>query len=130
MCINSCIAYTGPFKDLETCPECQEHHFDPFTKNACQQLHTIPLGPQLHAIRQGAQSSLETDYCPAVTEKIMKDLDIHNGKIPLIKDFFFSQAYIDKVDEGFIKEHDMVLMFSMDGAQLYANKASDCWIYI
>jgi hypothetical protein len=130
MCINSCIAYTGPFKDLQTCPDCGEHRFDTFTKKARQQLHTIPLGPQLQAIRRGAQSSLEAGYRLAVTEKIMKDLDLHDGKIPLIKDFFFGQAYIDKVDEEFIRKHDMVLMFSMDGAQLYSNKASDCWIYI
>jgi len=130
MCINSCIAYTGLFKDLQTCPECGKHRFDPFTKKAHQKLHTIPLGPQLQAIQQGAKNSLEANYHLAVMEKIMKDLDLHDGKIPLIKDFFFGQAYIDKVDEGFIKEHDMVLMFSMDGAQLYASKASDCWIYI
>ena len=130
MCINSCIAYTGPFKELQTCPECGEPRMDPFTKKARQQLHTIPLGPQLQAIRRGTQSSMEANYRLAVTEKIMKDLDLHDGKIPLLKDFFFGQAYIDKVDEGFIKENDMVLMFSMDGAQLYSNKASDCWIYI
>jgi hypothetical protein len=60
----------------------------------------------------------------------MEDLNLHNGNIPIIEDFFCGQAYIDKVDEQFIKAHDMVLMFSMDGAQLYASKASDCWIYI
>jgi hypothetical protein len=130
MCINSCIAYTGPFKELQTCPECGEPRFDPFTRKPRQQLHTIPLGPQLQAIRRGAQSSMEANYRLAVTEKILEDLDLHEGKIPLLKDFFFGQAYIDKVDEGFIKENDMVLMFSMDGAQLYCNKSSDCWIYI
>jgi hypothetical protein len=130
MCINSCIAYTGPFKDLQTCPECGQHRFDPITRKARQYLHTIPLGPQLQAIRQGTQSSLEADYRVAVTDKIMKDLDLHGGEIPIIKDFFFGQAYIDKVDEELIKGQDMVLMFSMDGAQLYASKASDCWIYI
>jgi len=29
-----------------------------------------------------------------------------------------------------LKSHDTVLMFSADGAQLYRNKKSDCWIYI
>jgi hypothetical protein len=130
MCINSCIGYTGPFKELQACPECGELRFDPFTKKARQQLHTIPVGPQLQAIRRGGQSSLEANYRLAATEKIMKNLDLYDGKIPILKDFFFGQAYIDKVDEGFIKENDMVLMFSMDGAQLYSNKASDCWIYI
>jgi hypothetical protein len=51
MCINSCIAYTGPWKDLQTCPECGKHRIDPFSKKPRQQLHTIPLGPQLQAIQ-------------------------------------------------------------------------------
>ena len=32
--------------------------------------------------------------------------------------------------DGHIDEDDIVLMFSIDGAQLYAMKASACWIYI
>lgn len=34
------------------------------------------------------------------------------------------------IDIGNIKQDDLVLMMSFDGAQLYANKASDCWIFI
>ncbi|KAL0568733.1 hypothetical protein V5O48_013253, partial [Marasmius crinis-equi] len=33
-------------------------------------------------------------------------------------------------DAGQINNEDMVLVLSIDGAQLYRNKASDCWIYI
>lgn len=32
--------------------------------------------------------------------------------------------------KGKIGDNDIVLMLSVDGAQLYAHKASDCWIYI
>ncbi|ETW75713.1 hypothetical protein HETIRDRAFT_422383 [Heterobasidion irregulare TC 32-1] len=38
--------------------------------------------------------------------------------------------FIDAVKNGLIKEYDPVVMFSIDGAQLYCNKGSDCWIYI
>lgn len=130
MCINSCLAFTGPFKHLQKCPECDEPCYDPFKRKSCQQLHTIPLGPQLQALRQGVQSSLEMDYHQATTAKIFTDLNVNDGSIPVIKDFFFGLAYIDKVDEKMIDKDNMVLLFSMDGAQLYANKASDCWIYI
>lgn len=130
MCINSCLAFTGPFKHLQKCPECDEPCYDPFKRKSCQQLHTIPLGPQLQALRQGVQSSLEMDYHQATTAKIFTDLNVNDGSIPVIKDFFFGQAYIDKVDEKMIDKDNMVLLFFMDGAQLYANKASDCWIYI
>jgi hypothetical protein len=33
-------------------------------------------------------------------------------------------------DDGCIRGDDIVLMFLIDGAQLYAMKASACWIYI
>jgi hypothetical protein len=130
MCINSCLAFTCPYKDLQTCPECNEPRFDPLNKKPRQQFHTIPLGPQLQALRRGVQSSLEMDYRWTITEQILKDLDIHEGNIPVIKDLFYGQAYIDLVDQGKINKDDIVLMFSIDGAQLYASKASDCWIYI
>ena len=29
MCPNTCIAYTGPFSDLEICPKCQTTRYDP-----------------------------------------------------------------------------------------------------
>ena len=128
MCINSCLAFTCPYKDLQTCPECNEPRFDPLNKKPRQQLHTIPLGPQLQALRRGVQSSLEMDYRWTITEQILKDLDIHDGNIPVIKDFFYGQAYIDLVDQGKINKDDIVLMFFIDGAQLYASKASDFWM--
>jgi hypothetical protein len=28
MCINSCLAYTGPFSELDTCPICSEPQYD------------------------------------------------------------------------------------------------------
>jgi hypothetical protein len=70
------------------------------------------------------------DYRWTITKQILKDLDIHEGNIPVIKDLFYGQAYIDLVDQEKINKDDIVLMFSIDGAQLYASKASDCWIYI
>lgn len=38
--------------------------------------------------------------------------------------------YLMAVERGDIRTDDMVLMFAVDGAQLYADKQSDCWIYI
>ena len=129
MCINSCLAFTCPYKHLQTCPECNEPRFDPLNKKPRQQLHTIPLDPQLQVLQQG-QNSQDMDYRWAVTEQILKDMEIHDGTIPVIKDLFFGQDYIDLVDQKQINKDDIVLMFSIDGAQLYASKASDCWIYI
>ena len=38
--------------------------------------------------------------------------------------------YLEAVREKRITSDDMVLMLSIDGAQLYRNKVSECWIYI
>ncbi len=46
------------------------------------------------------------------------------------EDMFHGSAYLEAVYSGAIKDNDMVLMLSIDGAQLYQSKQSDCWIYI
>jgi hypothetical protein len=53
MCLNSCLAYTGPWKDLDSCPKCGEARYDPVQprKRVPRQLsYTMPIGPQLQAI--------------------------------------------------------------------------------
>src|ERR1700683_3991042 len=45
-------------------------------------------------------------------------------------DFVNGSDYLDAVGDKNIMLEDVVLMFSIDGTQLYCNKASDCWIYI
>ena len=58
MCINSCIAYTGPFLNLEACPICSELWYDQFKLHASrgnewiayQEFYTISVGPQLQVL--------------------------------------------------------------------------------
>ena len=55
MCVNSCIAYTGPFTNLESCPMCSEPRYNNLCLEASlgakritrQEFHTILIGPQL-----------------------------------------------------------------------------------
>ena len=57
MCINSCIAFTGPFADLESCLRCEEPRYDPDkleksggkTKVPRKRFTTFPVGPQIQA---------------------------------------------------------------------------------
>ncbi|KAG2060969.1 hypothetical protein BDR06DRAFT_966786 [Suillus hirtellus] len=44
--------------------------------------------------------------------------------------FFDGSKYLEAVNEGKIKPEDHVPMFSTDGAQLFKNKQSDCWMSI
>jgi hypothetical protein len=55
MCINSCQAFTGPFADCTTCSVCgEERYADSLARKGQQprqQVCTIPLGPQIQALR-------------------------------------------------------------------------------
>ena len=65
-----CIAHTGPYANLETCPKCGKPRFDPIkfatseeeTKDPHQQFHTIPLSPQLQALWRSPQSADAMKY--------------------------------------------------------------------
>ncbi|KAF8238029.1 hypothetical protein L208DRAFT_1004018, partial [Tricholoma matsutake] len=54
MCVNTCLAYTGPFTPLTACPFCgecryeQHHNIDPKIPHC--QFVTLPIGPQLQAL--------------------------------------------------------------------------------
>jgi hypothetical protein len=137
MCINSCMAFTGPFTDLDLCPKCGEHRYDQLKlaasggriKSPRQEFYTIPLGPQLQALWRDHEIAERMRYSNRRTQEAFDEIQ-QNGALASYDDFFHGQDYLQAVSDGKIKLGDMVLMLSIDGAQLYRSKASDCWIYI
>ena len=49
MCVNSCIAYTGPWEELETCMVCGEGRYKENGVDSRKKFTTFLLGPQLQA---------------------------------------------------------------------------------
>ena len=141
MCQNSCLAYTGPFADLESCPECSLSRYDPLKagrtnkKVPRQQFHTIPLGPQLQALKRSDDSSRNVGHRHRTTQHILDNftLDEHGKKVidlDCFDDFYSGSDYLGRVANGDITKNSFVVMLSLDGCQLYEHKTSDCWIYI
>ena len=141
MCPNSCIAYTGPFSDLEICPisDCQESRYDRGTllessggnvKKPQQQFSTMPLGPQLQALWRNPETAEKMKHRSRRTQEIFDEIEATGGIIKEYEDIYHGESYLEAVARGDISEDDMVLMFAMDGAQLYQDKQSDCWIYM
>ena len=70
MCINTCIAYTGPFAGKDTCQYCGESRYDLKLLAASdgnkkvprRQFYTIPIGPLLQALYQNCESALDMLY--------------------------------------------------------------------
>lgn len=91
----------------------------------------------LQALKLNEQSSQSLLYCHALQKEVNELLEENNGELPWFENIMHEEAYIDAINEyidaindGCIKDDDYILMMSFDGAQLYANKASDCWIFI
>ena len=135
MCINSCMAYTGPFEDLEECRYCSEPRYDStklkasdgLLKTPRQTSTTIPLGPQIQALWRHHDSAEKMRYCERCTTALLQQLDTG---INTYNDIISGQDYLDAVTDSWICSHDTVLVMSINGAQLYRSKKSDCWIYI
>jgi len=143
MCINSCLGYTGPFENLDACSCCSEPRYvvDPSSgsddrmdgegkKIPRQQFSTIPIGPQIQALWSQEQSAMDMEYLQKHTDEILQRLRENDGELLLYDDVCCGSDYLKAVQEGEIKPGDTILLFSIDGAQLYRNKKSDCWISI
>ena len=138
MCPNSCVAYTGPYASLDKCPECGESRYDPFQleisggkiKSPRQKLCTIPLGPQIQALWRNPSMAVKMMHRRIVTKRILEELQESNGIIPVYDDLYHGSEYLEACIRNDIKPDDTVMMGSMDGAQLYRDKQSDCWIFI
>ncbi|KAI0317687.1 hypothetical protein OF83DRAFT_1058225, partial [Amylostereum chailletii] len=134
MCPNTCVAFTGPFKDRETCPICLESRYDlallaKGVRSPRQQFNTFPVGPQLQAQYRSPESATEMGHRDREMQKFMEELQTTGG-IADIKDLYYGTDFWDAYQRGDIKRDDVVLLYSMDGAQLYEHKASHAWIYI
>jgi hypothetical protein len=70
LCIKSCMAFTGPYKDLNTCLHCHEPRYDPVVtqsssseiKKPQQYMTTIPIGPQIQVLWSHRASAEKMDY--------------------------------------------------------------------
>lgn len=139
MCPNTCIAYTGPFANLDCCPLCNRERYDPVKLHAsggrnkvpCQKFVTMPLAAQLQALWRDPEHAQKMSYLSDTTEQLLDELRTNRGEFAKIDDFVMGSDYIHAVLRNDINpKDDIVLMISMDGAQLYESKQSDCWIYI
>ena len=139
MCPNSCLGFTGPYSDLDACPICQASRWDEGKlqgsngrlKVPAKQFTTIPLGPQLQARYRNPASASQMQYLYRKAQEILNNV-VATGSphIPVVNDIVMGWDFLGAVLDENIQEHDIVLMVSLDGAQLYDSKESDCWMYI
>lgn len=91
---------------------------------------TVPIGPQIQALHRSPESAEQMRWRWKHTRETLAYAAKHNGDIGVVDDFCCGADYLDAVLREDIQENDTVLMFSIDGAQLYQHKQSDCWFGI
>ena len=138
MCVDSCVGFTGPYADLEHCPHprCGKPRYDPHKleksggkiKVPQKSFTTFPVGPQLQSRWKSPSMAQKMHYRRNKTADLFRECN--EGTRDGYDDILGGYAYLEAVESGKIKEHNTVLMLSMDGAQLLRNKKSNCWIYI
>jgi hypothetical protein len=127
MCVGSCVGFTGPFADLEQCPQCGEPQYeqkdlvesDGERKVPRKVFTTFPVGPQLQARWKHPQTAKNMYYRWEKTQEMKQERERSDDPLDIYDDILSGQDYIDLVDEGTIGEYDTVLMLSIDGAQLH-----------
>lgn len=133
MCTNSCMAYAGPYANLDRCPTCGEAYYDPekTTLTAQKRMVTLPVGPQIQAAWCSPSSAEAMKYRQRATQVILATVgEDKEFDILAYSDIIHSTEYLKACLQGKIKDDDTVLMHSTDGVQLYRMKQSDCWLYI
>lgn len=133
MCINSCEAFVGPKADFEACSTCHQPRYKlrksiPVPQ---QQMITIPLGPQIQALRRSSQGALAMRYRDKKIKGILGDQEHAISAQEYIYDDIFSGKEVLNMNDRFkFTLQDTTVSFSLDGAQLYQNRKSDTWIAI
>ncbi|TFK64920.1 hypothetical protein BDN72DRAFT_773971 [Pluteus cervinus] len=131
MCPNSCYAFTGELKDATTCPSCGASRWKGDNKSPAQQFHIIPAGPQIQALYRSPDGARAMQYRHDITTKILKELEATEEEgVDLYEDIYHGIDYINDIKSGKMKEEDVPVLFSIDGAQLYRDKTSNCWFFI
>ncbi|RPD55758.1 hypothetical protein L226DRAFT_548519 [Lentinus tigrinus ALCF2SS1-7] len=145
MCDDTCVAFTGPFANCLECPRCKKPRYDPVEFERGRQIPrrtflTFPLGPQLQAMWASPENAQLMGHRRRETDRILVELAAMDGDVSIVDHIYYGNGYTswaatsmmtpqEKAQKD-IQPDDMVVLFSIDGAQLYASKSSDCWFYI
>lgn len=75
------------------------------------------------------KSACDMWYLYERTQQVLNEYEEKN-KISIINDITASRDYLGSSLAGDISENNVVMMASLNGAQIYEDKDSDCWLYI
>ena len=95
----------------------------------CKQALTIPVGPQIQAQYRSPVGAWNMGHHARVMGPLVAKI-LAGGSVNIYDDVYCSSTLLDAAMCGDLLSDDTALMLSIDGAQLFESKQSDCWLYI
>lgn len=86
MCTNSCVAYTGPYVDLTTCPRCDQPRFFLNTTHPQKRFSTIPIGPVIQSLYQSPDMASHMHYLEKAIAHNVEYSNTHQGRLGVYND--------------------------------------------
>ena len=131
MCTNSCVAYTGPYSNLDSCPRCAEPRYIPgSTTKSHKRFSTILIGPVMQAFYGSREFSKHMHYLEKRLAENLAIANANDGPLAVYDDTSCGQDLLDAWSTGRFKKTDVALQFSIDGAQLRPDQPSEAWVFI
>ena len=104
MCINTCIAYTGPFAGRDTCQYCNESRYDLkilTTSNGNKkvpqrQFYTIPIGPLLQALYRNREGALDMLHRMNEIKRILEELEANGNTLNHWDDVYWGSDHMER----------------------------------
>jgi len=143
MCRSSCIAYTGKYKDLNTCPyihkgvlcgkERYKHRVKPTAMNKPHaQVMILPIKPTIQALYANVDTSRLLRDRDNLLKQALHLIGTAAAATKTFSDFGDSQMHTvhHKHLNLFQDSRDIAFALSTDGAQLTMKKQSNTWLVI
>ncbi|KAJ4479636.1 hypothetical protein C8J55DRAFT_536243 [Lentinula edodes] len=113
----------------KSCPRCDTSRYDLLTNHPHQQFYTLPLGPYIQTLYRDSKTAQLLGHFGERLQLLLEQ--VRRGEpIKEYDDICCGKDILEALSSEKISSNDVFLMVSMDGAQLYRMKASDCWMYI
>jgi Transposase family tnp2 len=117
-CKNSCIAYTGIYSELETCPFCSEPRYN---KHHIPR-RTFDLIPIVHRLRLQFANSLRAEALREYSQSLQ------NLPWDGVRDYWDSKLHGEHKNKGFFEDpRDIALAFSTDGLAFFTVGTDSVW---
>jgi hypothetical protein len=129
MCYRSCVGFTGPNSAAQNCPNCGQARYNE-DGSPRKQFYTLPVVTQVQARYASPVRARQMKYGARKLRENLANARANGDATTTFSDVLSGAAFLERYANGTIRDTDIMLFFSTDGAQLYRNKASNCWFSI